>query len=136
MIRFDFWYGHTREDVNSITVNFYPNYGEYRGWLRHGTQIIGDFVADDSVELEREFLKREENNMDRKLKDMYMAMETLEAVYPQVSEIETPEAFQAFIGTLVDTWGAEHGMDSEEVCEMLDMLATVQKQVHAEFGGM
>ena len=53
MIDFDLWRGDNIESVDKITVFFYPNDSEYRGNLYIRGQIVGDFVASDSLELEK-----------------------------------------------------------------------------------
>ena len=55
MIGLDFWYGNKLEDITSADANFYPNEGVYRGNMYIGDRIIGDFVADSSVEIENVF---------------------------------------------------------------------------------
>lgn len=52
MVKIDMWY--KGEHPTRYTANFYPNDGEYRGNLFNADdKPIGDFVADDSVEMER-----------------------------------------------------------------------------------
>ena len=55
MVNLDFWYGNTIEQVDEVTVSFYPNAGEYRGNMLIDKKFIGDYVATDSVELEKTF---------------------------------------------------------------------------------
>lgn len=52
MVKIDMWY--KGEHPKRYTANFYPNDGEYRGNLFNADgKPIGDFVADDSVEMEK-----------------------------------------------------------------------------------
>lgn len=55
MLKIDYWYGHTREDVTMVGYAFSDMDCLYRGNIYHMSRPIGDFVCDDSVELEREF---------------------------------------------------------------------------------
>ncbi len=55
MPKFDFWYGDTIEDVNGASAVFYPNEGVYRGNLYKDEKIVGDYVATDSVAIEKLF---------------------------------------------------------------------------------
>ena len=56
MIKFDFWYGDSLQDVAFVSVSFYPNEGEYRGNMKdRGGDYIGDFTATNSAEIERQF---------------------------------------------------------------------------------
>lgn len=57
MTKFDFWYGDTLADVNGVSVFFYPNEGVYRGNVSKDGKMIGDFVSNDSIELENIFLR-------------------------------------------------------------------------------
>ena len=52
MIKFDLWYGHSLKDVNAVNVSFYPNDSEYRGNVYKDGKAIGDFVSNDSVQVE------------------------------------------------------------------------------------
>lgn len=45
----------TTKCYDKATATFYPNEGIWRGNLYKGGKIVGDFVCDDSVELERKF---------------------------------------------------------------------------------
>lgn len=45
----------TTQRYDKATATFYPNEGIWRGNVYKGSQIVGDFVCDDSVELERKF---------------------------------------------------------------------------------
>ena len=55
MIKFDFWYNDTLETITGASADFYPNDGIYRGNLFKDGCIVGDYVADDSVEIEDTF---------------------------------------------------------------------------------
>lgn len=44
------------------------------------------------------------------------------------------DGFLMFLGNLVDQYGADNNMNSEETCEMLETLSTIQKEIHAELG--
>lgn len=68
MLRIDYWYGHTREDITTADMWFSDCDCVYRGNIYKGTQIIGDYVADNSTELNRVI---EENFKNRKQKGDY-----------------------------------------------------------------
>ena len=55
MINFDFWYKNTLADVDGVHISFYPNEGIYRGNVYNGINVIGDFTATDSAEIETVF---------------------------------------------------------------------------------
>ncbi len=55
MINIDMWYGNDRKEADRIDITFYPNDGEYRGNIYKNGKIIGDYVCNDSVELENTF---------------------------------------------------------------------------------
>lgn len=57
MINIDMWYGDNYKEADKIDITFYPNSGEYRGNIHKDGKIIGDYVCDDSVELENNFLQ-------------------------------------------------------------------------------
>lgn len=44
------------------------------------------------------------------------------------------DGFLMFLGNLIDQYGADNNMSSEETCEILETLSTIQKEVHAELG--
>ena len=44
----DFWYGNKPEDINKISISFYPNEGVYRGNLWIDNKIVGDFSMNES----------------------------------------------------------------------------------------
>ena len=51
----DMWYGNSIAEVDKLDVFFYPNAGEYRGNLYKAGKMIGDYVTNDSLELEKSF---------------------------------------------------------------------------------
>ena len=51
----DMWYGNEPETVEKLDVYFYPNEGVYRGNLYKAGKMIGDYVTNDSLELEKSF---------------------------------------------------------------------------------
>lgn len=55
MIKIDMWYGDNHTEVDKIDIAFYPNNGEYRGNVYKDGKIVGDYVCNDSVELEETF---------------------------------------------------------------------------------
>lgn len=55
MIKIDMWYGDSHKQADKITVFFYPNDGEYRGNIYINGKIVGDYICNDSVELENSF---------------------------------------------------------------------------------
>ena len=55
MISIDFWYNDKFEDITGVDCTFYPNAGEYRGNIYKGVEIIGDYTAKDSAEIETAF---------------------------------------------------------------------------------
>jgi len=59
MFKIDYWYKSGREarkEIAFANVSFYPNEGIYRGNVFNSDKkIIGDFTANDSVEIERRF---------------------------------------------------------------------------------
>ena len=54
MIKIDMWYGNNHKEADKIDVFFNPN-GEYRGNVYKDGKCIGDYVCDDSIELEETF---------------------------------------------------------------------------------
>ncbi len=54
MVNIDMWYGDDWKTCDQIIVTFYSN-GEYRGNILKAGKYIGDYTADDSVELEKKF---------------------------------------------------------------------------------
>ena len=57
MINIDMWYGDDHKQADKIDITFYPNDGEYRGNIYKNGKMIGDYVCDDSIELEKSFLQ-------------------------------------------------------------------------------
>ena len=55
MIEIDMWYGDNHTEADKINVIFYPNDGEYRGNIYKDEKMIGDYVCNDSIELEKTF---------------------------------------------------------------------------------
>lgn len=55
MLKVDMWYGNEKEDADKIDISFYPSDGEYRGSIWKGGRVIGDYVCDDSLALEKDF---------------------------------------------------------------------------------
>lgn len=55
MINIDMWYGNSHKEADKIDVTFYPSDEEYRGNVYKDGKIIGDYVCNDSVELENSF---------------------------------------------------------------------------------
>ena len=55
MINIDMWYGDNHKEADKIDIIFYPNEGKYRGNIFKNGKYIGDYVCDDSVELENTF---------------------------------------------------------------------------------
>ena len=55
MIRFDMWHKDDYKTADKIDVFFYPNDGEYRGNIYINNKCVGDYVCNDSVELENSF---------------------------------------------------------------------------------
>ena len=49
------WYKNEPKEADRIDVFFYPNDGEYRGNIYKDRKIIGDYVCNDSLELEKTF---------------------------------------------------------------------------------
>ena len=54
-MKVDMWYGNDIEDVTAITVTFSDIDVVYRGNLIINNKIVGDFVTQDSKEIERIF---------------------------------------------------------------------------------
>lgn len=55
MIKIDMWYKNEPKEADRIDVFFYPNDGGYRGNIYKDRKIIGDYVCNDSLELEKTF---------------------------------------------------------------------------------
>ena len=61
MIEIDMWYGDNYKEANAIDIIFYPNSGEYRGNIYKDGKFIGDYICNNSVELENKFSQLEFN---------------------------------------------------------------------------
>ena len=55
MIKIDMWHNDNYKDANKIDVFFYPNNGEYRGNIYINNKMVGNYVCDNSAELEHTF---------------------------------------------------------------------------------
>lgn len=55
MINFDMWYNDDYKKADKITITFYPNSADYRGNIYINNRIVGDYVCNDSIELEKAF---------------------------------------------------------------------------------
>ena len=55
MIKIDMWYKNKHTEADKIDVAFYPSGAQYRGNIYKDNKIIGDYVCDDSIELEKTF---------------------------------------------------------------------------------
>ena len=55
MINIDMWYNDDYKKANKIDITFYPNNSEYRGNIYIDNKIVGDYVCDNSIELEHKF---------------------------------------------------------------------------------
>lgn len=55
MINIDMWYGDDHKQADKIDITFYPNEGKYRGNIYKDGKCIGDYVCNDSIELEKNF---------------------------------------------------------------------------------
>lgn len=55
MIKIDMWYKDNYIEADKIDITFYPNNGEYRGNIYKNEKMIGDYVCNDSIELEKTF---------------------------------------------------------------------------------
>lgn len=53
--------------------------------------------------------------------------------YSELKEFSREE-FLMFVGNLVDQYGADNGMNSNETCKMLEDLSKIQKEVHDVLG--
>ena len=54
MIKIDMWYKDDYKNSDKIDIQFYPN-GEYRGNIYKNNKCIGDYVCNNSIELEEKF---------------------------------------------------------------------------------
>lgn len=55
MIKIDMWNGNDHKQADKIDINFYDQDCEYRGNIYKNNKIVGDYVCDDSMELEKSF---------------------------------------------------------------------------------
>lgn len=55
MINIDMLYGNSHKEADKIDISFYSNDGKYRGNIYINGKIVGDYVCDDSLELEKSF---------------------------------------------------------------------------------
>ena len=55
MIKIHMWYGGNRKKADKIDINFYDLDCIYRGNIYMNGKIVGDYVCDDSIELEKTF---------------------------------------------------------------------------------
>ena len=55
MIKIDMWYGDNHTEADKIDICFYDNECKYRGNIYKDGKIIGDYVCNNSVELENKF---------------------------------------------------------------------------------
>jgi hypothetical protein len=53
MLNIDMWYENPVTDADRVDCFFYPMAGVYRGNFYKNGKYIGDYVATDSVELEK-----------------------------------------------------------------------------------
>lgn len=54
-IHIDMWFGNTPEEADKITISFYPIDAKYHGNIYKNGKIIGDYVCNDSLLLEKVF---------------------------------------------------------------------------------
>lgn len=55
MIKIDMWYGDDHKKTDKIDITFYDKDCKYRGNIYKDGKYIGDYVCDDSIELEKSF---------------------------------------------------------------------------------
>ena len=67
------------------------------------------------------------------IKDVLEVFPIAEAVYEAVKDLNSIQ-FQTLLGGVIDRWAARHKLTQKETFEILEMLAAVQKQVHAVIG--
>lgn len=60
-------------------------------------------------------------------------MDVMTISYDKIKSM-SPEGFLIFLGMVTDQFGSDHGLSSEETCQMLESLVVVQKEVHVELG--
>jgi len=64
------------------------------------------------------------------------ALCALQDIYPKIREIETPVAFTALLGTLIDQWVADHDLELEDGIKIVESLLSVMPGVHESEGQM
>lgn len=55
MIKINMWYGDNHTEADKIDITFYDNACEYRGNIYKNEKMIGDYVCNDFIELEKTF---------------------------------------------------------------------------------
>lgn len=55
MTKIDMWYGNKHTEADRISIAFYPNDAEYKGNIYKNGKTIGDYVSNNSIELEETF---------------------------------------------------------------------------------
>ena len=55
MLNIDMWYGDDHKEADKIYIALSPDDGEYRGDIYKDGKIVGDYVCNNSVELEKSF---------------------------------------------------------------------------------
>ena len=65
--------------------------------------------------------------------EIIKCMEVMEESYGTLKTL-SKMGFMTFLGNLIDQYGADHNMTSQETCSMLEDLSMVQKQVHENLG--
>lgn len=55
MVNIDFWYKNSLQEITRIDLFFNGYSGLYEGNIYINDKIVGDYSADDSIELERTF---------------------------------------------------------------------------------
>ena len=55
MIKIDMWYGDDHKKADRIDINFYDLDCQYRGNIYIREKIVGDYMCNDSLELEKAF---------------------------------------------------------------------------------
>jgi len=67
------------------------------------------------------------------LLDLILCVDIMDESYDKIKGLSR-EGFLIFVGNLIDQYGADHGLNSEQTCEMLTRLSEVQKITHSEIG--
>lgn len=68
--------------------------------------------------------------INNKIENIVRAAAALEVVQPIVSTISEKDAFEAFIATLIDRWGADNNKSDEEILSVARTIAAVQASVY------